>query len=347
MLGSMSRALRVPVGGLPAFPAIPVFLALVATIVVGGMVALERSAGAGVVVTAVTIDLVLVVPALHWLLLIRGRGLPLITLLPVFRLSLLAAGSVLPAGDRVLYDALALLARPAELGMGAYILHRLHRGWKAYRAAGTDDVLDRYRAGARAALPPSAPAVDRAADAIAFEAALVRYATGSWRAGPRSPPGALTFPGHRSSGYAGIVVGLLLVVAVEILVVHLLVAQWSHTVAWFLTALGVYGGVWLVGDLQAARLRPSWLDERSLCLRLGLRWTLTVPRHRVRAARKLGPGEAVPGALGLALPGSRRVLIELSEPAIALGVYGLRRTTTVVELGVDDPDRFVQAVRGQ
>jgi hypothetical protein len=343
----MSRALRFPVGGLPGFRPLPVFVALTATILVGAVVALERSAGAGVVVTAVTVDLVLVVPALHWLLLVRGRGLPVITLLPVFRLSLLAAGSVLPAGDRVLYDALVLLARPAELGMAAYVLHRLHRGWKAYRAAGTDDLLDRYRVGVRAALPPTVPHVDRAADAIAFEAAVVRYATGSWRARPHSPPGALTFSGHRSSGYAGIVVGLLMVVAVEVLVVHLLVAQWSLAVAWFLTALGVYGGVWLVGDLQAARLRPSWLDERSLCLRLGLRWTLTVPRHRVRAARKLGPGEAVPGALGLALPGSRRVLIELSEPAIALGVYGLRRTTTVVELGVDDPDRFVQAVRGQ
>jgi hypothetical protein len=101
---------------------------------------------------------------------------------------------------------------------------------------------------------------------------------------------------------------------------------------------------WVASCLQAARLRPTWLHDGQLCLRLGLRGALTVPRAQVRNARKLAAGETVDGALGLALPGARRVLIELSEPAEAVGIYGIRRTVSAVEVGVDEPDRLIEAL---
>jgi hypothetical protein len=335
----MIRALNLRTHRLPGMP---LFVAVAATVVVLGIVALEKSGGTSAVVTGVTIDVVLVIPALYFLIVVRGRGLPAITLLPVFRLSLLVAGYVLPAGDRALYELLAHLARPAEAGMAGYVLYRLHRGWRAFRSAATADVLDRYRTGIRAALPPTVPSVARSADAIAFEAALVWFATRAWRSRPEFPATATPFPGHRSSAYGGVVAGLLMIVAVEVVVVHLLVAIWSSTAAWVLTALGLYSAVWLLGDLQAVRLRPSWLDDERLCMRLGVRWTLSVPRHQVRQARRLAPNETVEDALRLSLPNARRVLIELEAPATATGVYGIRRTATAVELGVDDPDEFLR-----
>jgi hypothetical protein len=124
-------------------------------------------------------------------------------------------------------------------------------------------------------------------------------------------------------------------------VVHLLVSRWSVGAAWVLTALGIYGALWLVGDVQAIRLRPTWLDRERLCMRLGLRWTLTVPRHNVGRVRKLEGAETVDGALGMALPNAPRVLVELTTPAPALGVYGIERTVKAIELGVDDVDEFL------
>ncbi len=337
----MSRVLHFRVDGLTR---LPIFAGLATAVVAFGMVALERSAGAATVVSAVTIDLVVVVPALYYLLVVRGLQLPAITVLPVFRLSLATASVVLPAGDRELYDMLAYLARPAELGIASYVLYRIHLGWRAFRAADTSDVLSRYQLGVRAALPPGVPSIDRAADAIAFEAALVSFATRPWRK-PESPAGAVPFPGHRGAAYGGVVVALLIVLAAELAVVHLLLSLWSTTVAWVVTGLTIYGAVWIVGDYQAVRLRPSWVDADSACLRLGLRWSVVVSRHAVRNVRKAATGESVDGALQLALPYASRVLIELERPATAVGAYGIRRTVTAVELGVDDPDGFLRQFR--
>lgn len=342
MTGSRSPAGHT-LGFPPArFPALATTAAVVAAVVAAGVVALERSSGAMVVVTAVTVDLVLIIPALHYLLVVRRHRLPAITVVPVFFLSLAIASVVLPADDRALYDLVVRLAVPLELGVAGYILYRLLLGWRAIRAAGTNDVLDRYRAGARASFPATVPSVDRAADAVAFEAAVVWFATRSWRSRPQLPAGATAFPGHRASAYAGVVAGLLMVVAVEVVAVHLLLAAWSAAAAWVLTGLSLYGAVWLVGDLQAIRLRPSWVEGDRLCMRLGLRWTATVPVSRVRAARKLAPGEDAGDALRLALPNAPRVLVQLDTPATARGVYGIRRTVTSFELGVDDRDAFLR-----
>jgi hypothetical protein len=126
--------------------------------------------------------------------------------------------------------------------------------------------------------------------------------------------------------------------------VHLLVSLWSPTAAWILTGLGIYGAVWLVGDLQAVRLRPSWVDDEWLCTRVGLRWALTVPLSDVKRVRLLASGETVEDALRLSLPNARRVLIELHVPATAVGMYGFQKTAAAIELGVDDPEEFLLAL---
>ena len=50
--------------------------------------------------------------------------------------------------------------------------------------------------------------------------------------------------------------------------------------------------------------------------------------------------------LKLVLIGEPDVEIRLSRPVTARGIYGLRRTSTIVHLQVDDPARFVESTRG-
>jgi hypothetical protein len=67
----------------------------------------------------------------------------------------------------------------------------------------------------------------------------------------------------------------------EAALVHLLVARWSVTVAWILTALSVYGAVWLVAVARSFSLRPVLLTGDELIVRAGLLWTVRIPRSQV------------------------------------------------------------------
>jgi hypothetical protein len=340
-MGIMNPTLRIQPFGAHAKP---VFAMLAVFTVSMGALASGRAPDVPTVSTAVTIDILLVIPLLYYFLVVRSARAPVITLLPVFRLCMAAAGSVLPADERGLYEMLAPAARLAELGMATFVAYRLHLGVRAFRSADIRDVLQRLTLAVRSALPNTVPSIDRAAGAIAFEAALVWYAHRGWRMRPDVPARALAFPGHRKSGYTGFIIGLVMIIGIEMLAVHILVAPWSVVAAWVLTGLTAYSLVWIVGDFHAVRLRPSWVDDDRVCLRLGVRWAVTIPKSQIAGVRRLGNNEPITGALRLALPNAPRVLIELKTPAIATGAYGMQREITSIEVGTDRPDQLAKAI---
>ncbi|MGH7542029.1 MAG: hypothetical protein ACRELC_13630, partial [Gemmatimonadota bacterium] len=265
----------------------------------------------------VTLDLTVFVPVLYWLVLVRGRGWPLASVLPVFLASLLLASFMLPAGRHGTLDVIKYLAAAAELALVGVLVHRTARAIRYGRATRNGDALERARSAVRDALGDS-----RAADVIAFEAAMLWYALFSWRMRSRAAAEPRSFTYHEKTGYGALVVALLLGIAVEVIAIHALLARWSVSVAWIATALSLYGILWIIGDLRAVQLRPIVLEADRLVVRFGLRWSLDVPLRQIEAVRLIG-GSVVQDRVDLrmALPGSRRVSILLETPVVASGIY--------------------------
>ena len=123
--------------------------------------------------------------------------------------------------------------------------------------------------------------------------------------------------------------------------VHVLVsALWSAAAGWVLTGLSLYGGLWVIADWRALSRRPIELAADRLELRVGLRWELTIPLDRVVALRRLHRPSKERHGLNAAVFGPPTFELELAEPMIATGVYGIRRRVDVVRFQVDEPDRF-------
>jgi hypothetical protein len=296
--------------------------------------ALPRIGDAGVVAAALTADLALVVPALYWLILVRGRGWPKFSVAPVFLASLAGAAAVLPDDHEGALGAFELLAVPAELALIAYLLTRAVGTARRLRAAGGGDLFERLRERAREVLV--APAV---AEVVAFEIAILFYALFAWRAEPDTAGARAVFGHYRRMGYGAALAGLLLALGAEIVPVHLLVALWSPVAAWALTLLGLYSVLWLIGDYRALRLRPSVVRGEVLELRLGLRWTARVPLASIRSVRHTGahpPARSTPGYLRAVVLGEPRHLLELSAPVEVLGPYGWRKRVRLIGITVDD-----------
>jgi hypothetical protein len=288
------------------------------------------------VALGVMLDLIVMVPLVYWFLAVRRGGWPWATLIPVVLLGILGAALMLPHHHGLLGKLLEALAIPYEIGLVTWISVRT---WRAVRRGGGDgDTLERLRTVAGEVLPAR-----RVAEAIAFEMAVLYYALFSWRRQPAEVPGTEPFTYHRKSGYGAIVFAILIMMAAEGIPTHILVMRWSPVAAWVLTFLTAYGTVWFLADWRATRLRPMLLGPDELRLRVGLRWTMTIPRDRIAAVYKKRPPGSEP-YLRASLPGTTPLWIELTEPVTARGPYGIQKRARWISLNVDDPERFRQAL---
>lgn len=192
----------------------------------------------------------------------RTKHIPWTGVVPVFVGSYAIALAMLPAEHRDLLEAMALLAVPAEVGFVASLVDRVRRAVRR-PSQQQGDFSSRSRASAREAIGAQLPA-----DILTTDVAILYHA---FRWPLRQEPHAAQFIVHRSVGYGTVMVGFLIVLALETVLVHLSVRGWSQEDAWILTALSVYSVVWLVGDYRVIASRPMVVTDTHLELRVGLR----------------------------------------------------------------------------
>ena len=319
-------------------PLLP-FALLAAAVYAAEIVAAQHIAGSpapGVLAAAVVFDLAVALPAAYWWFFLRGRGATL-RVVPVIALSLAGAWAVLPPGHRGIIDSARFLLVPLEVAAVGLVLRGIVRSLSR-----GGDMVERIGEAARAALPHRA-----AADAVAYEITLFYLALLSWRARPHVPAGAAAFSTHRRSGYAGLVLAVVIMSAVEGTIVHLLAARWSVTAAWILTALSIYGVVWMLGDLQAIRLRPTLVQDDTLHVRVGLRWDVRLRWADVEAVEPRGAApfpRRAPGHLRATPMGEPNVVVTLRHPVRVRGPYGISRTVTRLGVAVDEQASFLSHV---
>lgn len=284
---------------------------------------------------ALTLDLTLLVPALYYGVLVRGRSWPTITVAPVFVFSVVAASFLIPDAYHGTLDRLHLVVPLVEVGLLAVLVLRARAVVGAYRAAPSADAYDRMRTAIRAALGDGL-----SSRMLAYEAAVLRYALVGWREQPIEEKSAFGYV--RTSGYGGVLLGILIAAVLELVAGHILLHLfWSPTAALVHLALSGYALLWFLGDYQAMRLRPIRVDDEAFALRLGLRWDARIPTAQIAGVRRLEqPLLKAKDTLNATPLGRLRYLIELREPVVVDGPYGLRRTVSKVGIAVDDAERF-------
>lgn len=297
---------------------------------------------ADILAIALTLDLVVVVPAAFHFLVARPRRWPPLSVAPIVLLSVLAAGRILPPVHQQALRGVEVLLVPLELALVAWI------AWRATRAAGAVG----RAVGSRDADPLEAihdAALEtlrqrRVAAVIATEVGMFRYLFAGRGARPHVPAGARGFTHHERSGHGGLVLAAVLLIGFEGIAVHALVALWSPLLAWVLTVGSAWTAIWLVADWRATVGRPVLVTADQVTFRAGLRWTLEVPRSAITGIDPRRPAAGIE-SLSLAFLSAPTHWILLSEPCVARGPYGLTRTTRAIGVAFDDAEAFAQAIR--
>jgi len=291
-----------------------------------------------------------------WWMLRRDFGWSARALLALFFTSMMVARFVLPLGRDGALRVMDLAVAPLELLLIVYLFRRIARARRKVVARGAgggffdaqDMILD---------ATTEIVGRGRLAEILSYEFSVLYYAlarrpggrvttaAAADASGADTHNGALTY--HRQSAYGAVVVMLALVTLAEIPALHLFVRSWSQPVAWILTALGVYGLLWIVGDWRACRSRPMRIENGALRIRFGLRWRLDVALDDIVGLRAPTVDEEMMKGvvdLKLVLPGASWKILELERPVVARGPYGIRRTVRTLGLALDEPDRLDAAL---
>ena len=289
----------------------------------------------------VTVDLLVVVPALFYFLMVRPYRLAVASLAGVVGACLALAFWLIPVAQQQPLRALGFLPALLELVAIGLLATKARRLVRAYRAAFAREP----------AWWPSLQAAVRSLGPIGefmlAEINLLRYAVLGWWAAPELGHQAEAFSNHRESGFVALTVMLGVGLAVETASLHLLARHWSPTLAAWLLPLHAYTLLTLVAHSHAVRLLPVLLTADALTLRVGCMWQVAVPRAAVVAIEPLRDVPAArPATLNLArlLFTTPNLLLTFAEPIELIGPYGIRRTARRVAIYLDQPRQFVAAV---
>lgn len=155
------------------------------------------------------------------------------------------------------------------------------------------------------------------------------------------------FSTHAKDGHASNQQGFLMLIGAEIPILHVVLALfWSHTAAWVVTALSLWGWIFLFAEHRATLRRPISLSGDALLVRYGLRSELAIPLRQIGSisqhAKPVARRQA--GVLRYCESGVPNVCIELSPPLQVSDMFGVAKPIERVYLGIDEPQRFIAAM---
>ncbi|SFK36586.1 hypothetical protein SAMN04487936_11253 [Halobacillus dabanensis] len=191
--------------------------------------------------------------------------------------------------------------------------------------------------------------LERLIEFISTDASAVRYTF--FPNMDSKPLGDHTFSYHKNSEYFGVFLMLVHAMLIEIIAVHVMLLQYSHTIAWIATILDVYALVFLIGDYQAIRKSPVVIQNNLIHLQKGLRFHISVPLEKVEEIRRFQGETLLEDRYSFALvlagfekqPPQFEVL--LNEGIEGRRLFGFKREVRRIYLTVDEPERFLQKVK--
>ncbi|QQS42896.1 MAG: hypothetical protein IPM63_08170 [Acidobacteriota bacterium] len=312
------------------------FAALVASVAIVASAWIPEVAQPDLLAAAIAIDLLITVPVAFYFLVSRRYSLSLPAFAPVIGAGWLIAYLVLPDGHRapLLIAEAGVLA--FEVAIVAWIARKV---WKAAKSPSDEleDPLSRLRR-----IAGETVGNRRLGSVAGTELGVLFYSLFSWRSRPSVPEGGAAFTYHRKSGQTAITIVLLFLIAAETAVAHYLISLWSAPVAWAVTALSVYGGLWILADLRASVLRPVLIADDSILIKAGLRYDVEIPIEMMDCIERAKPSEGP--LVSAALFGDPTHWIVLNETLQAEGVFGFRSEFRAIGFSPDEPAAFEVAV---
>jgi hypothetical protein len=294
---------------------------------------------------AVTFDLTIGIPLAYYLVISRKLNVTPASALVVFLLCTGLAGFILPASHQTYLRLVEKALLLTEGGLLVYGVVQVRNVVRAYRDAAQyrADFLLNLREALQGVL--GVPAV---LAIVVHEISTVRYGLLFWLGGQEVLPGQQSFTTHKESGYVAVWTVLLFVLVLETAGLHFLLLQWSPVAAYVSTGLSIYSVVFFVADLASMVKRPIVFHDDRLLFRIGIRWNATIARDDIKRLTPIRDFDKAKekDTLLCAPANVPNLLLELHQPVVVTGFFGIRRQTQRIAFHADDPAGLIREATG-
>lgn len=226
---------------------------------------------------ALPLDFVVGIPLAFYLMVIRPRKLSPLYVIPVIWMGYGLSDVALGSPDVGVLPILLAVLAPVEIAIAVREAQRMARVYKDAKAKNSDP-MQWFYATTRYLVRKEMPA-----RVMAAELSVWYYALLSWHKRSKIEAGEKAFSYHNAGGYMNMMLGLGLAFPVEIVAMHLLLAQWSVAAAMVVTLLSVYAAVWLVSDARARVMRPIVVGGDFVRLECGIQMEGVIPLDEIEA----------------------------------------------------------------
>lgn len=288
----------------------------------------------------ITYDLTITAPFVYFLF-IRKQPISKITVVPFFVAGVVLATILLPADQQGQLDLIKTFVFPVvELVVLATIGTKVYRGIQTFKTNAGSSV-DFYSILKKSTLETFDN--PRVAAIFATEIASIYYALFSWK---RRKTAVEEFTNYKESGSIALFGALLLVLAIETFVFHILLVNWSPVLAWILTISSVYFALQIFGHIKAMVQRHSMITDQQVVLKYGLFGDMTVHLRAIERVEKSGREveEGSKKVESLSLLGGlepHNVIIHFKNAQSIESVYGIKKNCDVLLLHIDNAEAFV------
>ncbi|WP_445955840.1 hypothetical protein [Yeosuana sp.] len=140
-----------------------------------------------------------------------------------------------------------------------------------------------------------------------------------------------------------------MIIGIETVALHFLLARWSIVAAWILTALSVYTAIQVFGFAKSLSKRPISINKDSLTLKYGILNEVEIPFSdidKVELSRKsLEKNELTKTLSPLGELESHNVIIHLKKENELVGLYGMKKRFNLLGLHIDEPKEFNERMK--
>ena len=287
---------------------------------------------------AITIDLLLVVPIIYYLL-IRKTEIPKTTVVAVMVIGLLIGSYFLPEEKQTYLQLFKTWALPIiEVSILTYVIIKVRSAVIKYKNL-TDkspDFFTTLKSICYEILPK------KLVLPFATEIAVLYYGFINWR-NPKLKENEFTY--HKNSGTLALLGVFILILGGETIALHFLLALWSSTAAWILTILSIYTAIQVFGFAKSLSKRPTSINQDSLSLKYGILNEVEISFtdiDNIELSKKaLDEKDVLTKRLSpLGELESHNLIIHLNKENQLIGLHGIRKRFTVLAFHIDNNEEF-------